>query len=86
MDSSKCFTFNETIDNETGSIRIHSQRYYKSINNIERVCKLIYNYNLEFKKVPRQTVPITQPLQGVKDPLKFVMIHCAEELKLGNKR
>ena len=35
---------------------------------------------------PRQTAQITDPLQGVKASLEFVMLRCADEDKLGDRK
>ena len=86
MDPFECFTFKEAIDHETGFTRSHPQGYHTLIQNIQMVGKLIYNYKLELKRVPRQTAQITDPIQGGKASLKFVMLCCAEEVKLVDKK
>ena len=41
---------------------------------------------LELKRDPKNTTQISDPPQGGKSSLKFVMILCAEEAKLVDKR
>ena len=50
------------------------------------VGNLIYNYKLELKRGRNQTAINIDPIQGGKASLKFVMLCCAEEVKLGDKR
>ena len=49
----ECYTFEEATDQETGFTRIQPQGYYKLIDNLQRLYKMIYNYKLSFKRVPR---------------------------------
>ena len=61
MDPFECHTFEEAVDHETGFTGSRFQGNYTLINNLQMVCKLIYNYKLEFKRVPRKTAQITKP-------------------------
>ena len=79
MDPFKLYTYNEDIGHETRFIRSQPQGYYRRINNLQRLGNLIYNYNLELKKDPRQTAQIVEPPQGGKSSLKFVILRRAEE-------
>ena len=47
---------------------------------------MIYNYKIDLKRDPRQTAQIADPPQGGKAPLKFVMLRCVEEEKLGDRK
>ena len=82
----ECYTYKEAIGHETGFTRIQPQEYSRLNNNLQWVGNLIYNYNLEFKRGQSQTAKIDEPNQGGKYSLKFVMICCAEEVKLGDRK
>ena len=53
---------------------------------MQRVGNLVSNFKLELKRVPRHTDQITEPPQGGGYSLNFVVVCCAEEEKLGDKR
>ena len=78
MDPFKCYTYEEAIGHETGITRIQPQGYYRLIENLQRVGKLISNINLELKRVLGQTAHVSELPQGCKPSLKIVLIHCAE--------
>ena len=86
MDLFEYHTLEEDINNEIVFTRSQPQGYYTFINNLKRLGNLIYNYKLELKRGPRQTDQIYDTPQGEKSSLDFVMLHCAEEEKLGDKR
>ena len=86
MEPFKCYTYKEAISNEMGFIRIQPQVYSRLINNLQRVGNLIYKYTLELKRDPRKTAQISEPPQGGKSLLKFLMLCCAQEAKLIDKR
>ena len=50
------------------------------------VGNLIYHCKLSFNRGPSQTAHIYDPTQGGKASLMFVVLRCAEEEKLGDKR
>ena len=83
MEPFECHTFEEAIDHKTDFTRSQTQRYYKLIDNLQSVGNLIYNYKIELKRDPRHTAQIDEPPQGGNGSLKFVILRCAEEVKLG---
>ena len=86
MDPFKCYTNREAIGNKTGSTRIQPQGYSRITNNLQRVGNLIYNYRIELRRGPSQTAQISDPRQEGKALLKFVILHCSEEAKLGDRK
>ena len=46
MDPFKCYTYEESIGHETGITIIKPQGYYRLIENLQRVGKLILDINL----------------------------------------
>ena len=46
---------------------------------------LIYNYKIELKRVLSKTSQISETTQGGNASLKFVILHCEEEGKLGDR-
>ena len=85
MDLFECYTFEEAIINETGLTISQPQGYYKLIANIQRVGNLISNYKPYLKRGTSHTEKIAETPQGGESSLKFVMICCSEEAKLGDK-
>ena len=85
MDPFECYTFKEAIDHKTCFTRSQPQGYYRFINNLKMVGNLLYNYNLELNRGPRQIAQISEPPQGGKSSLDFVVRRSAEEAKLRDK-
>ena len=86
MDPFECYTYEEAIGHETVFIIRHPQGYSRLINNIQRVYYQVYNYKIKLERVPRQIDQTTDTPQGGKYSLKFVMLCCAEEVKLGDRK
>ena len=82
----ECNMFEKDIDIKTSFTTSQPQGYYRLIDNLQRVGYLNYIYKLEMNRGPRQTAQIAEPPLGGKASLKFVMIRCAEEEKLGVKK
>ena len=74
------------MGHEMGFTRSQPQVFSILINNLYRVSNLVYNSRIELKRVPRQTSQISDHPQGDKDSMKFVMIFCAEEVKLVDRK
>ena len=74
MDPFKCYAFDYSICHETDFTRSQTQGYYRLINNIHSVGKLLSYYKIELKRVPRHTAQIYEPTQGGKASLGFVVI------------
>ena len=83
MDQFESYTLEEAINHETGFTRSQPREYYKLIDNIHRVGNLISYSKLELKRVLMHATQIYELPQGGKSSLKFMMIYCAEEAKLG---
>ena len=64
MDPFECYTFKETIGHEMGFTKIQPQGYSILINNLQRVCNLIYDSKIELKRGSMQTDKIADPTQG----------------------
>ena len=83
MDLLECYTFEEDIDKETGFTRSYPQGYLKLLYNLKFLSDLIPHSNPESKKGSSQTAQITEPLQGGKSSLNFVMLRSKVKSQKG---